>query len=140
MIYFIKRELNLVYFIGWTIFIPFNKMVRFNTKNYLRNYFQKIVRSIFISAIAPGQIRLQRILRIFYYNISKKQLYISANIRNIYIRLIFLSLPATSLCLFHDGVFYYIETYPLICFAKQWSGFYMKGPPSWKIWWWYIFR
>ena len=83
MIYFIKRELNLVYFIGWTIFITSNKMVRFNTKNYLRNYFQKIVRSIFISAIAPGQIRLQRILRIFYYNISKKQLYISANIRNI---------------------------------------------------------
>ena len=28
-------------------------------------------------------------------------------------------------CLFHDGVRYHIETSPLICFANQWTGFYM---------------
>ena len=27
--------------------------------------------------------------------------------------------------LFHDGVLYHIETGPLICFANQWTGFYM---------------
>ena len=33
---------------------------------------------------------------------------------------------------FRDGSPYHVETSPLIFSAKQWTGFYMIGPSSWK--------
>ena len=34
--------------------------------------------------------------------------------------------------IFYDGGPYHIETSPLICFADQWTGFYVKGTSNMK--------
>ena len=37
-----------------------------------------------------------------------------------------------NLLLFHGGCSYHIEASPLICFANQWTGFYMIGTSAMK--------